>query len=688
MERVLPKGFMNPGPFNHKEHTLIYVMTSGMGANVYALYNVIGQKYQLYQDLNLGWAIVFVIVTQCFGYSFAGLARRYLVRPAAMLWPSNLGTIAMLNSLHGNSDPSNGRYPMSRFKFFWLATSAALFYHLLPQYAMPWLGAISVICFFARGKADNKVALALGSAQPGAGVGFLSFGFDWTQFNSYFFPITSPLWAIVNQFVGTWVIQWVLVPLAWYFNFFGSDTKIASKSAYGFALNSNGLFNLNGTQLDKKEFVSKDPNDPKSLILNQAFYDTNKPVLISTLFAITYMTSFAVFVAAIVHVALWYGKDIWHRFRSTMSDLDKNDIHCQLMDAYDEVPDWWYYVLLVVMTILGITVCEVGGFSLPWWGVIIAVVLALASIIPIGTIQALTGQQIGLNVMSEFLIGLILPGRIAAVMAFKTLSYMAMNQGLTLVQDLKLGHYLKVPPRSMFIAQLFSQIVGAIISTVVACAIYESFGQIPPLKGTEDQYPWGWQWKLQRMDSSSGWTSQAYNTFLSAGAIWGAIGPARFFGPDSPYFKTLLGFAIGLILPVIPWLLHKVQPDSFWHLVNFPVVLIMINEPGINQAILITPFLIAIIVNYFVKKYRHMWWKKYAYVLSAALDAGGSITVVLVFFIAKYQPNIFPAWWGNSSDPERCLPDINIICGDRANMGNGYGYTYDGTQDPECAAFQ
>ncbi|KAI8608742.1 OPT oligopeptide transporter protein-domain-containing protein, partial [Chytriomyces sp. MP71] len=216
-----------------------------------------------------------------------------------------------------------------------------------------------------------------------------------------------------------------------------------------------------------------------------------------------------------------------------------------------------------------------------------------------------------------------------AVMAFKTLSYMSMNQGLTLVQDLKLGHYLKVPPKSMFIAQLASQIVGAILSTVVACSIYESFG------------------KLQRMEPSSGWTSQAYNTFLSAGAIWGAIGPARFFGPDSPYFKTLLGFVFGLILPVIPWLLHKVQPDSFWHLVNFPVVLIMINEPGINQAILITPFFIAIAVNYFIKKYRHTWWKKYAYVLSAALDAGGSICVVLVFFVAKYQPYIFPAWWGN-----------------------------------------
>jgi hypothetical protein len=65
--------------------------------------------------------------------------------------------------------------------------------------------------------------------------------------------------------------------------------------------------------------------------------------------------------------------------------------------------------------------------------------LAVVSIIPIGVIQGISGQQIGLNVMSEFLIGLILPGRLVAVMAFKTFSYIAMAQGLTLVADLKLG---------------------------------------------------------------------------------------------------------------------------------------------------------------------------------------------------------------------------------------------------------
>ncbi|KAI8607185.1 OPT oligopeptide transporter protein-domain-containing protein, partial [Chytriomyces sp. MP71] len=470
---------------------------------------------------------------------------------------------------------------MSRYKFFWLVTSAMFFFTFLPQYVAPMLGALSVICWFVNNKSNNRVALMLGSSSAGGGVGFLSFTLDWSIFTSIYFPITTPLWAMINQFGGTWLFMWIVVPLCWWFNAFGGDQLVGADSQYGFSQNSASLFNLNGTELDKKAFVVKDPSNPKSLVLNQAFYDANKPIYITTFFAITYMASFLVFVAAIVHVVLWYGKDIWHRFRASVKDLDKNDIHAQLMDAYPEVPDWWYFATLLVTAALAIastSVNPVGGFDLPWWGVIIAIILALVSIIPIGIIQAISGQQIGLNVMSEFLIGLILPGRIAAVMAFKTFSYMAMYQGLTLVQDLKLGHYIKIPPKAMFLSQLVSTLLGALVSTLVACGLYESFGKSPK--------------------ANSGWSSANYNVFLSGGAIWGAIGPARFFGPDSPYFKTLLGFVAGLILPVIPWLMHKVQPDSVWHMVNIPVICVMPAQQGSQQSNLITPIIIAFVVNY------------------------------------------------------------------------------------------
>ncbi|KAJ3112908.1 hypothetical protein HK100_002161, partial [Physocladia obscura] len=615
MANTLPSGVLNPGKFNFKEHALIYVIVNSMGATPYALYNIVAQKYQLYQDVNFFACFLFAIVTQCFGYGFAGLTRRFLVRPPAMLWPSNFATIAMLNSLHENEDVSMGRYPMSRFKFFWLACSAMFFYTFLPQYAAPMLGALSVICWFTNNKPNNTLALALGSSSPGAGMGFMSITLDWSLYTTSFAPITTPLWAMYNQFFGLYVTLWIVVPLCWYFNVFGIDQQVGSSlsdSQYGFSLNTPFLYNKNGERTPTTQYV----NTTTLSTLNTTYYEMNKPVHITTYFAVNYATSFTVFVSAIVHVGLWYGKDIWNRFKTSLKDLDNDDVHARLMDAYPDVPDWWYYILLVVTALAGMFVCQFGGFTLPWWGVLLAIALALVSMIPIGIIQAISGQQIGLNVMSEFLIGLILPGRISAVMAFKTFSYMAMYQGLLLVQDLKLGHYIKIPPRSMFISQLLATIFGSILSTGVAMGLYQLIGTTPvdPALNNGRDFEWTLQISNGAGSGIPGWDSSGYNTFLSAGAIWGAIGPAEFFGPNSPYFKTLLGFVVGAVLPIIPWIMHKIQPDSFWHLINVPLIVIMPVNFETQQSVYITPLAVAIIVNFYIKKYRHTWWKKYAYV--------------------------------------------------------------------------
>ncbi|KAI8620000.1 OPT oligopeptide transporter protein-domain-containing protein [Chytriomyces sp. MP71] len=675
----LPRGVFNPGRFNHKEHALIFVICSTMAQPPYALYNIVAQRYMIMSkdadvmSLSLASAIMFAIVTQCLGYGFAGLTRRYLVRPAVMLWPANLSIIAMLNSIHRREDVSKGQYPMSRFRFFWLTSSAMFFFTFLPQYAAPMLGALSVICWAVSNNPNpetRRIALALGSSSPGGGVGFLSFTLDWSLFSTNFAPITSPLWAIINQFVGTWLFCFIVVPLCWWFSVFGGDQIVGQNTLYGFALNTAFLYNKNGTKLSAARFVGD------NLALNTSFYDTNKPIYITTSFAIIYLSSFMVFTSALVHVALWYGKDIWNRFRASMSELDMDDIHAKLMSVYPEVPDWWYFGMVGIMSFAGIMVAEIGGFELPWWSVMVAIVLALVSMVPIGIIQAISGQQIGLNVMSEFVIGLILPGRIVAVMAFKTISYMSMYQGLNFTSDLKLGHYMKIPPRSMFMAQLISTIWAAIVSTTCACALFQLFGR-------DDQG----NWKLANMPDHSEWNLQGYQVFFSAGALWGAIGPARFFGPGSPYSATLYGFLVGAALPIIPWTLHKLQPDSWWHLINVPLMLVIPQNPYSQQSNLITPLIVAVAVNYFVKKYRTIWWKKYAYVMSAGFDCGSSLAVLIVCFFAKFQSNFlrpFPPWFLNPADNERCLPANVLQCLAHKTMGNGFNQTYDALMDPAC----
>lgn len=76
---------------------------------------------------------------------------------------------------------------------------------------------------------------------------------------------------------------------------------------------------------------------------------------------------------------------------------------------------------------------------------LIALALSLVFLVPIGMIQGITNTQVGLNVLTEFIVGYMLPGRPIAMMLFKTYGYITMSQALYFLQDMKLAHYLKVP---------------------------------------------------------------------------------------------------------------------------------------------------------------------------------------------------------------------------------------------------
>ena len=63
-------------------------------------------------------------------------------------------------------------------------------------------------------------------------------------------------------------------------------------------------------------------------------------------------------------------------------------------------------------------------------------------------------QTPGLNIITEYLMGIVYPGRPIANVCFKVYGYMSMSQAIAFLSDFKLGHYMKIPPRSMFLVQV------------------------------------------------------------------------------------------------------------------------------------------------------------------------------------------------------------------------------------------
>lgn len=59
---------------------------------------------------------------------------------------------------------------------------------------------------------------------------------------------------------------------------------------------------------------------------------------------------------------------------------------------YEEVPQWWFVVIMVIT--FGLALVAIEGFDkqlqLPWWALILACAIALFFTLPIGIIQATT----------------------------------------------------------------------------------------------------------------------------------------------------------------------------------------------------------------------------------------------------------------------------------------------------------
>ena len=89
-------------------------------------------------------------------------------------------------------------------------------------------------------------------------------------------------------------------------------------------------------------------------------------------------------------------------------------------------------------------------------------------------IEAITNHEVGLNVLTELIIGYVLPGRPIAMMLFKTWGYITVFQALQFTSDFKLGHYMKIPHRPMFWCQIVATIVAGTVQLGVQAWMFSN----------------------------------------------------------------------------------------------------------------------------------------------------------------------------------------------------------------------
>ncbi|KAF8983179.1 hypothetical protein BGZ46_010717 [Entomortierella lignicola] len=706
------------------------------------------------------------------------------------------------------------------------------------------------------------------------------------------------MWAQCNFFVGLIVMLWLITPIVYFSNYW---------SAMSYPIVSSNLYDNTSQLYDVAKILNK------NLSFNVTMYDSYSPVIMTPYFAITYGTSFMAVIATFVHVALFYGSDIWliaktrcnrkidlaksspfyqsiEKFFTSQSNstaeqeniavmsatemtnigssiehdyligsprrrksesmsssrigfMDGNfgtgnisgsgsdqrrsfqrsshnapspqaptspqqgnakpavdyrdqiptemfgieDIHTSLMRTYPEIPGSWFGTMFVICFAMAVFVCTTTDIHLPVYALVLALLLAVVFAIPMAIIQALSSSQIGLNVLSEVVCGYLLPGNQLGNSVFKCYSYMALYQCLNLTQGFKLGHYMKVPPRHIFIAVIYGTLLGAFVNLQVL--------------------EWVLLYNRQALfdaDPSSGWSFRNLDLFFSASLLWGAISPTRLLSGESIYHFLPYCFILGAIVPLPCYIIYRYyppygamckgnspfpfmpkcncpashiaassegvanatpafpktrrnnfhdmnQPDSLdnvleegrvrpsnllsqywpfnksgkrqqkktlydksidlgslpepssnnannrdtqkesgssvftphiyygnpdsvwdhrlrsfpWHLVNTPLIFMGASfVPQAPASFVVSAGIVAFIFAFLVLRYRHEWWRRYTFVLAAALDAGTQICNMAIFvvfsLILKGSIN-FPSWIGNdANNPEKC------------GVGNGY----------------
>ncbi|OTB19650.1 hypothetical protein K445DRAFT_313424 [Daldinia sp. EC12] len=644
------------GTWNEKEHSCVYVSSNVSFGFAFAT-DVIVEQTQFYkQDVGIVYQLLLTLSTQILGYTFAGLARRFLVRPAGMIWPGTLMSAAMFTTLHKEENkPANG-WTVSRWKFFFTVWIAGFIFYFLPGLLMPALSYFNVITWFAP---NNVVVANLFGVV--SGLGLFPLTFDWAQIAYIGSPLLTPFWAAMNVIGGLVIVMWIIAPIAYYCNlFYSSYMPILSAS----------VFDNTGKIYDVSKILTKD------FYFDREAYSNYSRVFLPITYVLSYGLQFAGLASLLTHTACWHGKDIYVQWKRSLQEvgdesrpvyqplesdanggaasedqpsitrtsstfeniLSHEDVHNRLMRRYEDAPITWYLLTFVSMTAIGIFVVEYYPIHLPWYGLLLALGICAVLFIPIGIVMAVTNQHSSIYLICQLICGVIFPGRPVANMVFVTYGYISSAQGIKFAADLKLGHYMKIPPRLLFSVQMVATIVSSITQILV---LNWMFRNVPG---------------ICTPSAINGFTCPIARVHFNGSILWGVVGPAEFFGPNATYRPLVWCFLIGAIAPIPLWLYGRNKKSSIVRKINLPVLFGSLSwippATGLNFSVWAV---VCYIFNYLIKNRASAWWAKYTMTLSAALDSGLAFGIVIVFFGFIYPGWMEGfSWWGTNVYRQGC----------------------------------
>ncbi|KAK3313104.1 OPT oligopeptide transporter [Apodospora peruviana] len=609
----------NHGPWNLKEHA-ICAITATSASNASASVMVFAAQ-DLFYDLPLSATtiILSVISIGLFGYGICGVMRPIAVWHVDAVYWSTLPTVKTLQGLHWQ-DLKNSK-PL---RWFWYSFVFMFFYEFFPAYLWPWLNSVSIPCLAAMHATGDTAAILtnlFGGAINNEGLGFFSLSFDWQYITS--FNTSLPLKLQWHAAVGYVVCFAAMLGI-----YYGNAWDALSQPFMSTRLRSE-----DGTPYPIADvFVG-------GVLDHSALEKYGIPTL-SASFAYAMFMANAAIGALVAHCFLFWGGDVVRAFKSAKAGRFDDRHHAHMAKHYKETPWWWFVIVLVGSFVLGLVVVIKENITLPVWAYVVSLLLGIF-IAPLSTIlYSRYGNGIATNNLSKMLAGLMLPERPVGNMYFAAWSHNVIGNAVTLSNDLKMGEYLKIPPRAMFLTQIYGTILGGFINYAVMIGIVSSNRDL-----------------LANSDGNSSWSgayAQGYNTNASSWAL------AHYLYAGGKKFAMVpvglgIGAAVVAFHRVFVYFIPKIKNFSTSE-INMPQFIQYAGYIPYNQSqtcVLLSQVISGFFCQFYLRNYRPKIFKDYLYLVTGALDGASLLALFILSFAVFGAGGVsrpFPTWWGNNAE--------------------------------------
>lgn len=650
----LPFGYgfnLNPAPWSIKEHVLV-TLTAASGATYNLAYTPISMAELFYgTKIDAGVAIFFMMAIVWVGYAIAAIARTMLLWEPEYIWPQALMQTTLFETFRKQDRKS--KLANRQMIIFFSCLIGMTLWQFLPEYVFPMTSSLAFLCWVAP---KNPVANFIGSGL--GGMGFMNLSLDWSNINWNGSSILiTPFWTQTILFLAFALNCWVLLPAA----------KWGKLGDYKHGLMSNSLFTANGTKYPTLSIMHPD------LSLNQTAYKEHGPAYMGMQNVWATFFSYAKLPSAFVWMATFGASGIAATLKKNLqarkerkqtskqqssNDVPSSNIHHQYTDrlnvlqrSYKEVPGWWFGALFIIGAAIILIIVGTGHLYVPIWTVFVGLATGVVIVVPLGYLYAISNYQVAIGDFNELMYGYMVQTKAGAghrhpvgPSVYGSIAGDAWYRAQYMLQDQRIGHYMHIPPRTVFFSQIFGSVLGIPIN----------YGVIRWVLNTKFEFLSGAQ-----KDPLHQWTGQAIVSSNTLGVQYAIIGPQRMFSQD--IFRPLpYAFLFGALLPLPLYALHRAFPKSplKFHLWNTTIFFSGMSVFYGNLSTgYFSSFIGGFVAMYWIFRHHFKVWKRYNYIVAAALDAAFNLNMLLIFlFFGSGKRITMPNWWGNNAkNPERCF---------------------------------